>query len=272
MSFRYTSKTLLGAAALVAFGASMAAAQSGPTSTRRIPISKEQGGEVTKTDTVRVYVTDTLRLTNTVTRVDTVATTNTVTRVDTVTMMPPVRLPSGFYFGLGGGVSAPNGALFNTNSAGPSAQVQLGWQGAKNLLGIRADVNYAQPGEDGRYSSLQANPDIINYNVGLKLNLPFFNHLMGASHRFNLYGIGGYTHTMYKNLPIRAEGSNPDGSIIVVPGNGDWTHQNGWNAGGGASLGWGRTELFVETRVLAFNASNIPQARQMPFVLGINFY
>jgi len=72
MSFRFTSKTLSGAAAMVAFGASLAAAQSGPTSTRRIPISKEAGGEVsttttTKTDTITLYKTDTLRLTNTVT-------------------------------------------------------------------------------------------------------------------------------------------------------------------------------------------------------------
>jgi hypothetical protein len=274
MSFRFNSKTLFGAAAMVAFGASLATAQSGPTSTRRIPISKDAGGEVAKTDTVTLYKTDTLRLTNTVTRVDTVTTTrtNTVTRYDTVTIAPTFRLPSGMYFGFGGGVSAPNGALFNTNSAGPSAQVQVGWQGAKNLLGIRGDVNYAQPGEDGRYSSAQGNPDIINFNADLKLNLPFFNHLMGAQHRFNIYGIGGYTHTMYKSLPIRAEGANPDGSIIVVTGSSEWTHQNGWNAGAGASLGWGRTELFVESRVLAFKTTGIPQARQMPFVLGINLF
>ena len=279
MSFRFTSKTLSGAAAMVAFGASLAAAQSGPTSTRRIPISKEAGGEVsttttTKTDTITLYKTDTLRLTNTVTKVDTVTNTvtNTVTKVDTVTVAPAVRLPNGLYFGIGAGVTAPNGSLFTPNSAGPSAQAQLGWQGAKNMLGIRGDVNWAKPGEDSRYAGVQADPDILNFSADAKLQLPFFNHLFGAQHRFALYGIGGYTHTMYKNLPIRAEQPNADGSINVIPGNGSWTHQNGWNAGGGASLMWGRTELFVETRVLAFNNDVISQARQMPFMLGINFY
>ncbi len=276
MSFRFTSKTLFGAAAMVAFGASIASAQSGPTSTRRIPISKEQGGEVAKTDTVTVYKTDTLRLTNTVTRVDTVTTTNTVTRVDTVTMNPPIRLPGGLYFGIGGGVSAPNGSLYNPNSAGPSAQAQLGWQGAKNLLGLRADVNYAKPGEDGLYSAYQADPEILNFSADAKLQLPFFSHLMGATHRFALYGIGGYTHTMFKNLPVRVENGGttlPNGQgVPFLPGSNDWTHVNGWNAGGGASLGWGRTELFLETRVIAFHQDQIPQARQMPFVLGINFY
>jgi len=274
MSFRFTSKTLFGAAAVVAIGASLATAQSGPTSTRRIPISKEQGGEVAKTDTVTVYKTDTLRLTNTMTRVDTVTNTvtNTVTRVDTVTIAPAVRLPNGLYFGLGAGVMAPNGALFTPNSAGPSAQAQLGWQGAKNMLGLRADINWAKPGEDSRYAGAQADPDILNFSADAKLQLPFFNHLFGATHRFALYGIGGYTHTMYKNLPIRAEGTASDGSIIVIQGDPKWTHQNGWNAGGGASLMWGRTELFVESRVLACNNDATPQARQMPFMLGINFY
>jgi len=279
MSFRFTSKTLLGAAAMVAFGASMAAAQgTGPRSTKRIPISKDQGGEVMKTDTVTVYKTDTLRLTNTVTRVDTVrnTVTNTVTRIDTVTVAPPIRLPGGLYFGLGGGVSAPNGSLYNPNSAGPSAQLQIGWQGAKNILGLRGDVNYAKPGEDGLYSAYQADPEIVNFSADAKLQLPFFNHIMGATHRFALYGIGGYTHTMFKNLPIRVENGGTtlpnNQGVPFRQGTNEWTHVNGWNAGGGASLGWGRTELFVETRVLAFSQDQIPQARQMPFVLGINFY
>jgi hypothetical protein len=279
MSFRFTSKTLFGAAAMVALGASMAAAQSGPTSTRRIPISKEQGGEVTKTDTITVYKTDTLRLTTQLPgRVDTVRTTqtNTVTVHDTVTMAPAVRLPNGFYFGIGAGVMAPNGSIYNTNSAGPSAQAQLGWQGAKQIIGLRADVNYAQPGEDSRYSGTQANPDIVNFSADAKLQLPFLSHLFGATHRFALYGIGGYTHTMYKNLPIRvlSGGTLPPGGggVPFVAGTNDWTHKNGWNAGGGASLMWGRTELFVESRVLTFNDANINEARQMPFMLGINFY
>lgn len=265
-----TMKLLAGAAAMTAFGATMAMAQT-PTSTKRIPISKEAPGEVVmpRVDTVTVYRTDTLRVTTT----DTVM--NTVTRVDTVQMAPPIRpirLPGGLYFGLGGGVMAPNGALYNPNSAGPSAQLQLGWQGVKNILGLRGDVNWAKPGEDGRYANLQADPDILNFSADAKLNLPFFNHLFGATHRFNLYGIGGYTHTMYKNLPIRVDGLNADGSIIVTPGQNDWQHFNGWNAGGGASLGWGHTELFLETRVLAFSPDNTPQARQMPFVFGVNFY
>jgi hypothetical protein len=268
MSLRYTTK-LTGAAVMMALGASVAFAQQ-PTSTKRIPITKEAGGEVvSRTDTVTVYRTDTLRLTTS----DTVRLTNTLTRVDTVMMAPamrPIRLPYGLYLGIAGGVMAPNGAIYNPNSAGPSAQAQLGWQ--SKWLGLRGDANWAKPGEDSRFSNLQADPDIVNFSADAKLNLPLFNHMFGSSHRFGLYGIGGYTHTMYKNLPIRQEGLQPNGDIIVVPGNGDWTHENGWNAGGGASLAWGRNELFFETRVLAFHNTGFPQTRQMPFVLGYNIY
>lgn len=278
MSLRYSTKYLAGAAAILVFGASIASAQAKPpTSSKRIPISKEGPGAAAtvRVDTVTVYKTDTLRLTGpTVNRVDTVRVAGpTVYRTDTVMaqpMMKPVRLPGGLYFGLAGGVMGPNGALYNPNSAGPSAQAQLGWQGG--LLGLRGDINWAKPGEDSRYSDPQADPDILNFSADAKLNIPFLTHMFGSNHRFGLYGVGGFTHTMYKNLPIRLDGISPQGTIIVAPGTNAWTHFNGWNAGGGASLGWGRTELFLESRLLAFKADNAPQARQVPFMFGINFY
>jgi hypothetical protein len=286
MSLRHTSRFLVGATALLALGASVAFAQDSTrartrrtTSSRRIPISKEAPGEVARrVDTVTVYRTDTLRLSPQTQYVhDTVTVTNTVTRVDTVTVNPvrTIRMPSGLYFGLGGGVSAPNGSIYNPNNAGPSAQAQLGWQGLKNLLGIRGDVNYAKPGEDSRWSGFQADPEVLNFNADAKLQLPWFHHIYGLTPRFAIYGIGGYTHTMYKNLPIRVDAGGDcttQPGICVNHGVGSWTNENGWNAGGGASLMWGRTELFLESRVLAFSASNIPQARQIPIVLGINWY
>jgi len=273
MSLRYT-QYLTGAAALLALGAASAVAQGTPKSTRRIPISKEAPGEVSmsRVDTVTVYRTDTLRVTNT--RVDTVQVAGpTVYRTDTVQVQPvmrPVRLPYGMYFGLGGGVSAPNGALFTPNSAGPTAQAQLGWQGT--WLGLRGDLNWAKPGEDSRFAAGQADPDIMNFSADAKLNIPFLTHMFGSNHRFGIYGVGGYTHTMYKNLPMRVDSPANSNTAVFIAGTPNWTHFNGWNAGGGASVGWGRTELFLESRVLAFDPNNAPQSRQIPFVFGINFY
>jgi len=277
MRLRFT-KSLVGATALLAIGATLASAQdttrARPRSTRRIPISKEAPGEVTRrVDTVTVYRTDTLRV-NVAGPVVHDTVTHTVTRVDTVQLAPrpvPIRLPNGFYVGLSAGVSAPNGAIFTPNSAGPSAQLQLGWQGAKQLLGVRGDVNWTKPGEDSRFAGLQADPDIINFSADAKLQLPFLTHTFGRTHRFGLYGIGGYTHTMFKNLPMRVDNASSGGPLFTA-GTGDWTHQNGWNAGGGASLMWGRSELFIESRVLAFDPSNAPQSRQIPFMFGMNWY
>jgi hypothetical protein len=296
MQLVYKSKVLLCAGALVAFGSAVAFAQDTTqarrtTSTKRIPISKEgsapgqvaRPGQVSRgrVDTVTVFKTDTLRMEAPAAPPvhDTVRVTNTVTVHDTVQLAPPVqtvRLPNGFYVGLGAGVSAPNGALFNPNSAGPSGQLQIGWQGAKQMLGLRGDVNWAKPGEDAFFQGFQADPDVLNFSADAKLQLPFLTHMFGATHRFGIYGIGGYTHTMYKNLPMRVDASAgcpiAVGGGCFVAGSADWTHQNGWNAGGGMSLTWGRTEIFLESRVLAFDPPNAPQSRQIPFMFGMNWY
>jgi hypothetical protein len=291
-----TSKYLLGATTLLAVGASVALAQdtskASPRSQQRIPISKDAPATSTRTsggtmargatqvrvDTVTVYKTDTLRTTTQLPgKTDTLRLTNTVTVHDTVRLEPPPRvvsLPGGLYFGLAGGVSAPNGALFNPNGSGPAFQAQLGWQGRDNLLGVRADVNWARPGEDALYSQYQADPDIINFSGDLKLALPWGRHLFGMTPAFTLYGIGGGTYSTYRNLPMRLNPGVAGGipPINVRVGDTDWLGNFGWNAGGGASIGWRRVEAFVEARVIGFTADNAPMSRQMPFMFGLNWY
>jgi hypothetical protein len=278
MRVRNTSILVLGAVAVFATTAS-AQDTTRARSTRRIPITKESGGEVvptrvTRVDTVTVFKTDTVRVTET--KVDTVTTTNTVTRVDTVTVTPPapaLRFPSGLYFGIAGGAADFGGSLYNPNGMGYSAQAQLGWQGFNNPLGLRVDVNYVQPGEDSQYSGPGGDPDILNFNGDVKLALPFFNHLFGMSPRFNLYGIGGATYTMWKDLRYRLNSGTVSGTSLPVSApNTDWENKWGWNAGGGGSLLFGRTELFLEGRVMAFTPTNSSMGRQFPIVLGINFY
>ncbi len=264
MNLKYSSQFLIGAAAL-ALGAPFAFAQA--TSARRIPISKE--APAPRVDTVTVYHTDTIQVAGPTMYVHDTVRVDGPTRYvhDTVTRLerPPVRLPNGFYAGVAGGASVPDGALFVPNSTGWTGQGQFGWQRAKQFVGARADINYARPGEDSQFSSAQGDASIINYSADIKMQLPLFNHIFGLVPRFALYGIGGYTYTMYKNLPMRLN----TGFVASDP---DWNHHGGWNLGGGASLGWGRTELFLETRQLAFDASNATTSRQWPTVFGINFY
>lgn len=267
MQLRF-SRYFGGAAAILALGASVALGQA--RSTRRIPISKEGPGPA-HVDTVTVYKTDTLTVPGATQYVhDTVRVTGATQYVhDTVTMYPkpaPVHLPYGLYFGVAGGASTPDGALWIPNSVGWTAQAQLGWQGAKNLLGVRGDVNYAHPGQDSQFAGAEGGAQILNLSADAKLQLPFFNHLFGQARRFALYGIGGYTFTRYKNLPMRLN----DGTFLAADPT--WNSQNGWNAGGGASLMWARTELFLEGRVMGFNSDNSPMSRQIPVVFGINLY
>jgi hypothetical protein len=269
---------MLGAAASLVLAATASAqdtTRTRPRSTTRIPISKDAPARV---DTVTVYKTDTVRVSGpTMTRVDTVRVpgpTNTVTRYDTVRVevAPMVRLPSGLYFGLGGGSSEPTGALFTPNGMGYSAQAQLGWQGAKNLIGLRIDANYAQPGEDSQFASAQGDPDILNFNGDVRLNIPWFNHLFGITPRFTLYGIGGGSLVMFKNLPFRLDATTSTGQPTFVAGQDEWQNQWGWNAGGGAAWAFGGSEIFIESRVIAFDPDNAPMARQIPITFGMNWY
>jgi hypothetical protein len=274
MTFRISSRTICGAAALLSLGASFAVAQDTTRARpqRRIPISKEAPGEVVRVDTVTVYRTDTLQLTTL--RVDTLRQSHTVYRVDTVTKYPPpMHLHGGFYFGLAGGMSTPAGSLYTPNSAGGTGQAQLGWQGAKQVLGGRIDVNYLHPGQDSRFAfEGRDEAQLWNTSINLKVQAPWFSSLMGGFGRFALYGIGGYTYSAFKNLPMRIDNPVDENVPVFITGTNDWQHHSGWNAGGGASLSFSRTELFVESRVIAFSPSNTPQARQIPIVFGINMY
>lgn len=298
MSHHGTSLAVIGAAALLAFApeVSQAQAKPKPTSSKRIPITKESPGEVVRVDTVTRV--DTLQITNTIYRTDTM-TVNTV-RVDTVTLVPrpaPIHLPGGFFFGIAAGASAPDGSIYIPNGMGGYGQAQIGWQNFKQWFGARISGGYTGLGHDSQFSS-QSNGKLWTMSTDAKLNLPL-GHVFGMTPRLAAYGIGGWTYTWYKNLPFRLDafGSNIDvttingnninvtnlnnGNVIVL-GNDSWTGRSGWDAGGGLSLLWGRSEVFVESRVIGFGIrndfncevcnNNTSQARQVPIVVGFNWY
>jgi hypothetical protein len=271
MKLDTASMSVVGATIVLALSTASASAQARPKSQKRIPISKEAAGEVApRVDTVTVYRTDTLTVTKTMYQTDTVV--RTMVRVDSVMLQPPVipiRLPAGFYFGLAGGSTAPDGSILTPNSIGYMGQAHIGWQNAKQFLGFRMSGTYSGLGEDTQFSRGQ-NAKLWTFGTDLKLNLPL-GHTFGMTPRLALYGIGGWTYTWFKNLPVRLD--TPDNAPIVFAlGDDSWTGRNGWDAGGGLSLLWGRSEVFVESRVLGFSISNSPSARQVPIVFGFNWY
>jgi len=322
MSLRITSTSVVGATIILAFGAAAALAQKQPKSTKRIPITKEAAGEVVRDTVIR---TDTLMVTNTVYRTDTLWRTNV--RVDSVMLPPPpipVHLPNGFYFGVAGGSSSPDGSIFIPNSVGYIGQAALGWQRAKNVLGGRISTTYTGLGQDTRFVNLQdGRGKLWTMSTDLKAQVPI-GRIFGRTPRLNAYGIGGWTYTWSKDVPFRLDRNLNDvfinGSNGVVVANGvttvngvvinpgdvfansfdrSWHGNSGWDAGGGLSLLWGRSEIFIESRVMGFKpggcfggnniiianangnsvtANNIcvgghaSQARQVPLVFGYNFY
>jgi len=294
MSLRSTSTSVIGATMILAFGAAISLAQANPKSTKRIPISKEAGGEVVRVDTV--VRSDTVTVTNY--RTDTLY--RTVHRVDTVVVqppVPPVHLPNGFYLGAGGGSSMPTGSLFTPNSMGYMGQFHLGWQNAKQVIGGRISTSYTGLGQDSRFSALQgSHAQLWTMSTDLKLQAPL-GRIWGRAPRLNAYGIGGWTYTWYRNLPFALDQFDNNGARLFTTGSDSWTGRNGWDAGGGLSLLWGRSEIFVESRVMGFTPADVDvttvnglvlnngvvvnttnrqlsanHAYQVPIIFGFNWY
>jgi len=271
MRIRITTTFVLAAA--LSLDAAAANAQ-GARSTTRIPVSKDAPGEVmpprVDTVTLTVYRTDTLRVPGP-SRVDTVTT--TVTRYDTTrveTLPGGLARVGGFYFGLGLGETNAHQSIRSGQTAGFTAQAQIGWQGVTAPLGLRFDANYARFGEEPVTSALAAHPDVLNLSADAKLGLTFLNRMFSYP-RFGLYAIGGPTYTRYKALRIT---QNVNGiETVVTPTDGAWHDKVGFNVGGGAGLGWGRAELFVESRYFAMTPDNASsRASQIPIIIGLNWY
>jgi hypothetical protein len=282
MKLRIASPSTLGVAAALTFGiAAMAAAQA--TSQTRIPVQKEAPGEVVpakvdtvtlyRTDTTRIYSTDTVRL-----NVPGPVTVNTVTvtHVDTVTLQPlmmPPKMNGGFYMGLGAGQSLPWSSIRSPNGTGAGAQLNVGWQGLKNFIGVRADENYVYYAENDDYQNLGPHPQVWNTNLDLKLQVPYLTHLWGYAPRFTVYAIGGGTYARYENLRVSLDQGQPGFGVDNVGlVDNTWRGNWGYNVGGGISFHWKSTELFAESRVIAFNTSVSPTARQIPITFGMDWY
>lgn len=279
----------LAGAAIFALDASAASAQAKPpTSQKRIPITKESPGEVVapRVDTVSVtvYKTDTLRMPG---RTDTLRLTNTVTRTDTVIQSIPMtpRHIGGMYFGIAGGVAAPYGAIRTVNEPGPLGQVQVGWQGLNNFLGLRADAGVTRYAHNADYATLGDRPVMFNGNADVRMNLPVFTHTLGSSVIFTPYLIGGGSWVRYSNLrtklssalvnaPIdqRVRIANGTDAGSMIPDHNSYSNF-GWNAGGGLAFHAGRKEMFIEARGVHFNTGDQFHASwQVPIVFGINVF
>jgi len=274
--------TLFAMAAALSINAATVMAQGSDStrrvrSTTRIPVTKESPGEVTlpRVDTVMVYRTDTV----TVYRTDTL----TVTRVDTLRVEPtppPVavvpqvlRQIGGFYFGLAGGAALPTGDLDNGQTGSFHIDVPFGFDPIGSPIGVRFDAGYSRFDTQSQFESLASSPAIMHFGGDLKLRLPVLSQYAS---RFSVYGVGGASYNRFKDIVEVGDGGISIGDQIGVGGasptvtDDSWHSKWGWNAGGGLQFGWGRTNLFVESRLIKFK--NRVDINQVPLVLGLTWY
>lgn len=286
MDIRNSTKRVLGlAVALSLVTAYGAEAQERTRSSQRIPVRKEAStGEVTPTPVVQVRV-DTVRLT----RVDTVTRTDvqTVTRFDTVTVtrevMPTFNYPGGFYIGLAGGASAPQGNMRDSYKTGYNVLVPLGWQSSSGVVGLQLDLGYTRltgrhfaprPGQNPAEGNEVANadPQVWSGLANLKLKAPF-----GGPKRAALYGIiggGAYKFDNYAgfdNAGLSLAATSDRRLAARTQLDNVTKVQGGANAGLGVSWMLGNAEWFVESRYHAVFTSGAA-TRWVPINLGVNFF
>jgi hypothetical protein len=244
-----------------------------PVSTRRIPVAKEQPGEVTvRVDTVTMYRTDTLRLPG---HVDTVVTTRTVTHVDTVTQMIPIKVPqiSGFYAGLALGSSMPAANFNNANHPGWRIEVPVGFDFTGTPWGIRVGGGYANYSPHSWVSGLLDNAQMWNIDGNVKLRIASATPGMM---RLQLYGLAGFSYNWYKNIledddGLLSVGDSARKLTLPLPVDTDWHSGWGWQTGAGLEVGRSHANLFAEVRFNRWKGVNT-NISQVPLVIGVNWY
>jgi hypothetical protein len=270
---------LVAGAAIFALDASAASAQdttrTRPRSTTRIPVTKEAPGEVVapRVDSVMVYKTDTLRLPG---RTDTVTVTNTMTRVDTVSIPIPqvLRQIGGFYFGLGGGSSLPAANFNDSDHPGWRVEGMMGVDPIGSPLGLRLTGAYNRYEPHSYVENILGNAQIMTAALDAKLRLV---KIQPFDHRVQIYGIAGGTWNRFKDVLENNKGVLSIGDQIggqqVLPTtiDHDWHTGFGYNLGGGAEIGWGRTNLFLESRFSRFSGEN-SKISSIPLVIGLSWF
>jgi len=264
-------------AAIFALDASAASAQDTtrtrrPTSTRRIPVTKEAPGEVVvRVDSVTVYRTDTLMMPG---KTDTIIKTNTITRVDTV--IPPIprlRQIGGLYLGLAAGTAMPAADFNNSDHPGWRIEGLVGVDPVGSWLGGRLITGYSQYSPHSYASIFLDDAKVFTVGLDAKLRVPAITPF---AKRVQFYGILGGSWNHFKDILENdhgvftiGNGGTINGQFVTVDN--DWHSGWGWNAGGGVEMGWGITNVFVESRFTRFSGVNT-SISHVPLVIGVSWF
>jgi hypothetical protein len=186
------------------------------------------------------------------------------------------RFGNGFYIGIDGGGSLPQGYFNDWYKSGWSVGIPFGWQRQDVPIGVRADIDYTRmSGRDFAVSNFltgsTADPQIWSGQLDLKLNLPLNR---GSTWRPALYLLGGGGVHYFKNFSSSFNSVAGTGTGTTFQTGIDESKSQtkfGLNGGVGLSFGLGQADLFVESRyVSAFTANN--NTNWVPITVGITFF
>jgi opacity protein-like surface antigen len=156
------------------------------------------------------------------------------------------HLARGFYVGVGGGASMPERDTRNGYTGGWNTTVPFGWDASDLPIGVRADLSVDHLNgtriHDQNNVTTAASGDITVWSANADLKLRA--HAPGAPSRTNLYVLGGVGAHRVANGVYGSAGADAGRNLEFR----DAKTSFGWNLGAGASIGWGPTEMFVESR------------------------
>lgn len=197
---------------------------------------------------------------------------------DEAALARQLHLARGFYAGLAGGASAPQRDTRNGYTGGWNTTIPFGWDASDQPFGVRTDFSVDHMNgtriHDVAGVTTGASGDITVWSLNADLKLRA--HAPGAPTRSHVYALGGIGAHRVAEGVYGATGPLAGQKLSFS----DAKTSLGWNVGAGASLEWGPTELFVETRFfqvktdLAYhlNGGVGTYTSFTPIVVGLQFF
>ncbi len=223
------------------------------------------GMDTTRRDTtmsISTTATDTATVTTT-----TVSTTTTETTTSDV--LGRGMFGNGFYIGIGGGATMPQGDFRDAYGTSWNVTVPIGWQSMTTPWGVRLDLGYNQVNgktfAEGTSAEVELDDGTIwSALLGLTAQWP-----VGASGTsFYLVGGGGIHH--FRDFGgFSSNGGETGGGLFG--GDEENITKFGVNGGAGINFGIGAADLFVEARYVSVFTEN-ENTNYIPVVIGLRFF
>jgi opacity protein-like surface antigen len=186
------------------------------------------------------------------------------------------KLERGFYIGIAGGANAPQRDVRDGYTGGYNITVPVGFDWNDLPLGIRADLSVDHLNGTRLHNTLEqtlamsGDITVWSLNTDLKLRIP-----APGGTRTHFYALGGIGAHRVSGGVYGSTAPNAGQNLEFK----DASTKLGWNAGAGAAIAWGPTEIFIESRFFQvktdlsyhLNGGIGTYTAFTPFVIGVQF-